>query len=278
MLTHDVLISLAATYLLACQKVNQQMGHFIPDLCWIDQDTLIVADFNGKQVVKYTLNSVTRTCTGQVLDSGYTASSVSCSQGGLVFATGYTLGVVIVRIYYVNTGDREVWDTNINSQTAEVHVSLSAGFIVLSADNNSYVYSKDRVLLNNVTHDQVAHSFLQTYVTDTGVFLGATWPGYKLLIMNLDTKHTKISTEGILRARGISGSRNGYVYVTAENKTDVGVYLADGTFLHLLYIGPPEGGGGLYYCAAYKHSETEDSIAFGTNNEVKPIAVYRTHR
>ena len=242
----------------------------------MDQDTLIVADYQGRQLVKYTIDRVTRTCTGQVLDSGYRVRSVSCSQGGLVFVTEQTTGVVMVRIYNVSTGHREVWNTNINSQSDWVHVSLSAEFLVLSADNVSYVYNKDRVLLYNVTHHQVSRWFFQTYVTDTGVFWGTTGV-YKLLIMDLHTKDSKLSTEGIVRAYSVSGTRNGYVYVTYVNRADVGVYSADGTFLHHLQIDPPAGGGRLHYSGAISLSHTEGLIAFSTWNRTTPIAVYKTH-
>ena len=243
----------------------------------MDQDTLIVPNFSGLQLVKYTINRVTRTCTGQVLDSGYRVWSVSCSQGGLVFATERTTGVVMVRIYNVSTGHREVWNPSINSQTGVVHVSLSAEFIVLSAGNVSYVYNKDRVLLYNVTHHQVSVFFIQTYVTDTGVFWGTVYRGFKLLIMDLSTKDSKLSTEGIVRARGVSGTKNGYVYVTYVNTADVGVYSADETFLHRLHIDPPPEGGYLYNSGAVRLSPTEDLIAFRTVHEATPIAVYKTH-
>ena len=229
-------------------------------------------------MVKYTINRVTRTCTGQVLDSGYRVFSVSCSQGGLVYATEWATGVVRVRVYNVSTGRREeVWDTNINSQSVHVHVSFSAEFIVLSTANKNYVYNKDRALLYSVTHDQVSDRFYQTYVTETGVFWGTVYEGYKLLIMDLNTKDSKLSTEGIVRAQGVSGTRNGYVYVTDESKADVGVYSADGTFLHHLYIDRPPGGGALWYSGAVRLSDTEDLIAFSTFHQTTPVAVYTTH-
>ena len=243
----------------------------------MDQDTLIVADYDGKQVVKYTIDYVTRTCTGQVLDSGYRVWSVSCPQGGLVFATERTAGVVVVRIYRVSTGHREVWNTRINTQSGWVRVALGAEFLVLSAGNVSYVYNKDRVLLYNVTHHQVSGRFIQTYVTVTGVFWGTVWEGYKLLIMDLSTKDSKLSTESIVRARGVSGTSNGYVYVTDVNRADVGVYSADGAFLHRLNIDPPEGGGGLYWNGAVSLSPTEGLIAFSTGDDATPIVVYKTH-
>ena len=276
-LIHDILISLAAVYLLGCQTVNEQMRADIPDLCWLDQETLIAADFHGEQLVKYTINSVTRTCTGQVLDSGYTIQSVSCSQGGLVFVTEWGVGQVKVRVYNMSTGHREVWDTNINSQSYNVLVSLGAEYIVLSAGNKTYVYNQDRVLLYSVTHDQVSLWFWQTYITETGVFWGTVHGGYQLLIMDLSTKDSKLSTEGIVRAQGVSGTRNGYVYVTELNRGDVGVYSADGMFMHRLHIDRPVGGGDLKFCGAISLSHTEDLIAFSTFDNTTPIAVYRTH-
>ena len=248
------------------------MSQYIRDVCWMDQDTLIVADNNGLQLVKYTINRVTRTCAGQVLDSGYRVRSVSCSQGGLVFATELTEGVVMVRVINVSTGHREVWDTRINTQSRFVHVSLSAEYIVLSAENNSYVYDQDRALLYSVTHDQVSGGFLQTYVTETGVFWGTVTRVKKVFIMDLRTKDSKLST-GVY---GVSGTRNGYVYVT--DGVDVGVYSADGTYLHPLHIDRPVGGGYLYYSAAISLSDTEDLIAFSTWDETTPVAVYKTHR
>ena len=248
----------------------------------MDQDTLIAADWGGRQLVKYTINSVTRTCTGQVLDSGYAVLSVGCSVGGLVFVTEYTTGVVMVRVINVNTGQREeVWNTNINSQSEIVRVSLSAGYIVLSTGNNSYVYNKDRVLLYSVTHDQVSLWFFQTYVTETGVFWGTVEEGFKLLIMDLSTRDSKVSTEGIVSAWGVSGTRNGYVYVTNYNTDDVGVYSSYGTFLHRLHIDLPEEGGTLFHSGAVRLSNTEDLIAFSTWDDTAPfvpIVVYRTHR
>ena len=251
--------------------MNEQSDD-IRDLCWMDQDTLIAADYEGRQLMKYSIDRVTRTCTGQVVvDTGYKVWSVSCSEGGLVFATEYRKGVVMVRVHNVNTGHREVWNTNIiTSQSTRVHVSLGAEYIVISAGRDSYVHNKDRVLLYNVTHDQVSAHFIQTYVTDAGMFWGTFYSEAKLLIMNLHTKDTKLSTEGIVRAWGVSGTRKGYVYVTGEKRPVVGVYSSNGTFLHHLNIGPIVEGGTFGYSGAVSLSTTEDLIAFDN------VAVYRT--
>ena len=194
-----------------------------------------------------------------------------------MFVTDSTPGMVRVRVYNVTTGHREVWVTNISSQSRYVLVSFGAGFIVLSTGNKNYIYNKDRTLVYSVTHHLVSGYFLQTYFTETGVFWGTVSEEYKLLIMDLSTKDSKLSTEGIVGAYGVSGTRKGYVYVTDWNGAYVGVYSADGTYLHLLQIGPPVGGGGLYYSGAISLSNMEDLIAFGTGYETTPIAVYKTH-
>ena len=76
-----------ASYLLDCQRVNDQMQQLIYDLCWKSKDTLIVGDWGLKQLVKYTIHTEARTCTGEVMDSGYQVQSLSCSQEGQVFVT-----------------------------------------------------------------------------------------------------------------------------------------------------------------------------------------------
>ena len=99
--------------------------------------------------------------------------------------------------------------------------------------------------------------------------------------MDLSTRDSKLSTEGIVRAWGVSGTRNGYVYVTNYNTDDVGVYSSYGTFLHRLHIDLPEEGGTLFHSGAVRLSNTEDLIAFSTWDDTAPfvpIVVYRTHR
>ena len=63
--------------------------------------------------------------------------------------------MVKVRFYDISTGDKEVSNTSIISQYRGACVPLNTEVIVNSADGDSYVYSKDRVLQYKVTHDQV---------------------------------------------------------------------------------------------------------------------------
>ena len=270
------LIQSVASHLLDCHRVNDKMQQYIYDLCWMSKDTLIVGDWGGKQLVKYTIHAEARTCTGEVMDSGYQVQSVSCSQKGQVFVTEGKSGAVKVRIYDIITGYKEVWDTNITSRTTALRVSVNTKSIVISSDRDSFVYNKERVLQYKITHDQVSYSFWHTYLTDTGVFWGTASEGYKLLIMNLQTNETVISTDGIVKARCVSGIKNCHVYVTDVNLTDVGVYSPEGTFLHYLQIDPPEGGGLLWYIDTIGIRDSVSLVAFSTFNKKLPIAIYIT--
>ena len=251
----------------------------------MDQDTLILLNYYSRQLIKYTIDPLAKNCSSQVLDTGYSPSSVSCSQSGQVFVTEEIQGkerLVSVRIYNINTGHREVWNTNITTRSRRVHVSFNADFIILSSYNVTYVYNTDRVLLYSVTHDQVTYGFIQTYITETGVFWGTLINVGKLLIMNLRTKDTKVSTEGIVSAFGVSGTSKGYVYVTDQNKPEVGVYLADGTFMHRLHIDLRGRRRFPGFSTALALSNNEDLIAFmstiGPRKGPRALPIYRAHR
>ena len=243
----------------------------------MDKNTLIVGDRYGEHLVKYTIDTTAKTCTSQLMDSGYRVQSVTCSENGEVYVTEFVPGEVKVRVYNVNIGNSEVWSTNIQSPDGEVYLALDTQFIVISANSDSYVYNKNRIFKYKVTHVQVQSYFYQTYLTDTGKFLGTAWEGFKLLIMDLNTRSSKIITGGIAQPHSVSGTRNGYVYVTDMNFADAGVYSQNGTFLHFLRIDPPRTGGDLRYSAAVRIGQ-EDFVAFSTWNIAMPIAVYKVHQ
>ena len=242
----------------------------------MDENTLIVGDLYGEHLVKYTINTTAKTCTGELIDSGYRVKSVSCSENGDVYVTEFVPGEVKVRIYNLKTGDSEVWSTNIQSPNGDVNLALNTKFIVISSVSDSYIYDKNRIFKYKVTHIQVQSYYFQTYLTDTGMFMGTVWEGFKLLIMNLNNKNSKIITGGIARPQSVSGTKNGYVYVTDANFADAGVYSRDGTFLHVLQIDQPRTGGKLIYSAGVRIRQ-EEFIAYSTWNKTVPIAVYRLH-
>ena len=243
----------------------------------MDKNTLIVGDLYGEHLVKYTIDNTAKTCTAELMDSGYRVQTVTCEENGEVYVTEYVPGEIKVRIYNLNTGDSEVWSTNIQSADGEVHLTLNEEFIVISSNNDSYIYDKNRIFKYKVTHVQVPNFYLQTYLTDTGKFLGTAWEGFKLLIMDLDTRISKIITGGIARPQSVSGTRNGYVYVTDVNVANVGVYSRDGMFQHFLQIDKPRTGGDLKYSAGIRIGQ-EDFVAFSTWDKLMPIAVYKVHQ
>ena len=274
--SHTDFNSLLATYLMGCKKATEQMSHHIRSLCWVDKDILIVAASigNTSHLVKYNVNITANTCEGQLIESVDYVSSVSCSEGGKLFVSANKGANVKILIYDVKTGQKHPWNTGI-SRNGGVYIAENRDFIVLSVGNENYIFNADRVLLYKLTYDVDFSYFLQTYVTNTAIFFGMTFPTHIILELNLLTNKTTICKKGINKALGVSGTRNGYVYVTDLDTEDVGVYLPDGTFLNTLQIEAPPGGGNLFYIGAFKIRDDEDLIACSTWNDNIPIAIYK---
>ena len=256
---------------------TEQMTHGIYDLCWVNEGMLIVANHRGGQLVKYNVNITAKTCEGQLIESIQSVLGVSCSEGGKLFVSVITGTNVTILIYDVKTWKKDIWSTGIKRNRKMVRVAESCDFIVVSVGHESYIFNVHRVLLYKFTFDVDFDSFRQTFVTNRAIFFGNTHPNSILLKLNLLTNETTISNMGIFKAAGVSGSKNGYVYVTDLDSDDVGVYSPYGTFLNDLQIEAPQGGGGLYYIGAFKMSDDEDLIAVSTWSHTVPIAIYKVH-
>ena len=277
--SHTYFYSLLATYLMGCEKATEQMSHHIYDLCWVDKDILIVAASigNTSHLVKYNVNIRANTCEWQWIESVRYVSGVSCSEGGKLFVSANTGTYVTILIYDVKSGQNHLWSTGIYRNGRRVHITENQDFIVVSVGNETYIFNADRVLLYKSIYDVDFSYFLKTYVTNTAIFFGMTFPTHIILELNLMTNKTTICKKGIAKALGVSGTRNGFVYVTDSITDDVGVYSPDGTFLNNLQIEAPQGGGGLYFIGAFKMRDDEDLIAFSTWNDREPVAIYKVN-
>ena len=264
-----VSFSTIATYVTACHLVKEERS--LGGISWLDKNTLIAA-YN--KLVKYTIDPISKTCIGEVVDSDNGGKRISCSPDGKIYVADIQSGEVTVRIYDANTWEKEVWYTKIQRRTHLVHVSVNADFIVISVDNASYIYNKERVLQYKVTHDLVQRDFLSTYLTDTGVFWGTTNSGLKLLTVNLLSKETKTITDGIVNPWFVTGARNGYVYVSRIYIGTVGVHSPDGTFLHTIQMDITQWRLSLSWNAAVKISGNRTLIGFGTTNITMPVAIF----
>ena len=205
----------------------------VQSLCWIDNNTLIAG--TDSYLIKYTIDTQEKVCRGEVLDE-VTVNSLSCAMDGKVYVTpGWTgRGTVNVRIYDVNTGNYTVWDTDIYLvDSGGISPAVSSELIVISVHNASYVYNTDHVLLYQRT--QLSWGFLDSYISDGGIYWGATYAEKSLLVVNLSSNNTIPIENGILSATGVTGIK-GYVYVT--NSTHVGVYSEGGTFMQYLQVAP----------------------------------------
>ena len=262
---------------MGCEKANEQMTHYIYDLCWVDGGMLIAADSRGGQLIKYTIDITTKTCAGEIIEYIPYMSSVSCSglgRGEVLVSANTETEEVNTIIYEVKTGQKHVWKTGIH-ESGYLRNSESRDFIIISVNKENYFFNKLHNLLYKVTYDSDFSHFRQTYISNTGVFFGTTYPNHTLITMNQLTNKTIVNKKGIAKTLGVSGTRNGYVYVTAFNGADVAVYSPEGTFLNYLQINLPEAGGYLRFIGALKTSDNEALIAFSTWNDTVPVAIHK---
>ena len=58
-------------------------------LCWIDKETLVVAQYENKQLLKVKVNTDTESCGVEVIDSGIDAWQLSCTKEGMIYVSGF---------------------------------------------------------------------------------------------------------------------------------------------------------------------------------------------
>ena len=242
----------------------------------MDTDTLVVA-YRNKLIVKYTIDTAISKCSSEVLHYEGYANNLSCTGNGKVYMTGGSTGNVHIRIYDTRSGIMETWQPRLNAiWTSTVFVNVIKEAIVITCGNTSYVYNTDHVLQYQITHPQVEIGFNDVHVTDCGIFWGIPFMIYeRLTVRNLLTGHSIRVTEK-KKSFSVSGTKNGYVYVTDRNGLNVGVYSTNGTFVNDLQIDPPNRGEQLRRSAAVRVSNQETLVAFSIMpNET--IAIYKVY-
>ena len=220
-----------------CERVSEDMSYQIYGLCWTDDHTLIVAD-KESGVYKYTVDIGEKTCTGEMIDSGYRPRDASCTKDGRVYITESTQDNISVqiRIYNLKTDITEIWRPNIISDYTRI--SVNENKIIISFYHESYVYTNNHEFLYIITHPQVERNFVNIYLSPTDIFWGCTGSKRSLLIINLLTNETKIYGGG--SAYAVSGTHEGHVFVSDSGLGGTRVYSHSGVFLHKLEMGHPQ--------------------------------------
>ena len=262
------LIILTVSFLTDCGNISLN----VYGLCWMNEDTLVVAAQTTKQLWKLTVNKTARTCEGEVVDVGYKPSDVACSRDGRAFVTEYRYPrhTLSIRIYDMHLREHDVWIAAIESEIHQPSIAINDGFVVIGYNSVIYVYNREKVFLYklNMTFGQESTK-RQLYITDSNILWGV-W-GDKVVTVNLTSKYTH-TWQYNLGAWGVGGIPHGPVFVTGHYPDMLRLYSQNGTLLSSLDIKVPNGIG-FYEIAAVRSTETESLIAIDTGS-IRPVLIY----
>ena len=251
-----------------CESDSENSIHWIYGPCWADDHTLIAIDL-GTRLYKYTIDIGEKTCTGEMIGSGYISNDVTCTKDGRVYITELTIRNVSVqvRIYNLKTDTTEIWTPNITSNFPKI--TCNDNKIIISSYRESYVYTNNHKFLYKITHTQVENNLVNTYLSPTDIFWGCTGFRNNLLIINLLTNKTKIFYGN---AYAVSGTQEGHVFVTDSGLGGTRVYTHSGVFLHKLQMGLPERSVGEN--GAILSKDGQIYMAFRVFNISYPVVIY----
>ena len=251
-----------------CESDSENSIHWIYGPCWADDHTLIAIDM-GTGLYKYTIDIGEKTCTGEMIGSGYIPNDVTCTKDGRVYITELTIRnvSVLVRIYNLKTDTTEIWRPNITSSFPKI--TSNENKIIISSYRESFVYTNNHKFLYKITHSQIERHLVHTYVSPTDIFWGCTRIR-NLLIINLLTNETKIYEH--VDAYGVSGTQEGHVFITGVFGVSK-VYNSSGVFLHKFYETIPERSG-LNLNDAILYKDGQIYMAFTVYNASFPLAIY----
>ena len=204
------LIILTVSFLTNCGNTSLDVW----GLCWMNEDTLVVAAQPTKQLWKLTVNKTARTCEGEVVDLEYHPSDVACSRDGRAFVTEYhsPKDTLSIRIYDMHLREHDVWTAAIKLEQEPPSIAVNDGYIVIGYSSVIYVYNRERVFLYklNMNFEQESTK-RQLYITDFNIFWGA-WED-KIVTVNLTSKDM---WQYNVAAWGVGGIPHGPVFVTGK--------------------------------------------------------------
>lgn len=170
-------------------------GGNILDLCWLDEDTIIVGQNNGGGVLKLQINTESGTCSSSDIDTGFTAWKVGCSSGKEFYVTD--LSRQSVR-FYDAAGVGEEWQPQEVSRPYSIAVNDE--FIIVGDNSNSplSVYNRKREFLYSLSLGGDQYQILFSHLTPNGFLLASTYnKGHFLYIHNLNDNATvRVGGEG----------------------------------------------------------------------------------
>ena len=252
----------------------------------MDENTLVISYGSRYGLWIFTLHTDSNTCKGEMIDRGFAATDITCSQDGKVYVTHVyrAIAKTEVRIYTIHNRTKEVWEPNgIKAvRSRDVNIAVNNDFIVMDSGNVVYVFNKDQVMLYNITLN--LEGFLgETYLTDTdkmwGVFYAKHHDGRsewleQVIAIDLHTQEYNMTRRYVDRRwgepYGVSGIKPDIVSLSWEGK-EVRMYSDTGDFKKRIPIDPPVNGGYIPRHATFKTREGNVLIAFDAAFAKVPI-------
>lgn len=215
---------------------------FVRDLCWLDDNTMVLIRSTGKQVLKLTVNTQTHSCTFEKVDYGFYAERVSCSPDGKEFyVTDWSNGYI--RVYDRNGLATVIWDP-VGLESKPYSVALNSKLVAVGDENgNLFIYDRQRNYLKKVIINQNRFYIYATYLTLEGIFWYVTGQGSKRFVIHDLNDHSTITITGPGDGEWFSDPTDvctvgDYVLITDKKKHTVSVYTLKGKFVHhLLFKG-----------------------------------------
>lgn len=135
-----------AALIVTCQPPLVHGRHQrVDNMCWLDDVSLIGVQKLGEQVVKLNIDTTTKTCTSNLIDSGYKPWDVSCTRDGNIYVTDISNNLVHI---YDKAGVSREWKPRGMTRPRAIAADDSKIYISEHESNLIFVYNTNQEILS----------------------------------------------------------------------------------------------------------------------------------
>jgi len=233
-----------ATFLFECKMPKGVKGSDTFDMCWLDSETLILAQYFGRQILSVAVDVTGKGCNVSVVDAGLYPWRLSCYNKNTFYATDLSNNV---RVYSKKTSGG--WSaTEWNAQPIKEGVADVATndktVVALPLYGKGYVFNTMKKVLNEVGDSTIEEKQTYfTYLTPNATLLVTTgYDGHLLFIHSLtDNKTTTLGGFGNKNGQfnhpaGVTTTTEGNIVVCDYRNNRLPVFTTAGTFINNIQV------------------------------------------